>query len=205
MLERVRVRLRALVTLIEKRQRQPIYTDFVDELGAESHIGLPGLTVPAADLERFRAKAKVYLRAHQDHPAIAKLRQNQPLSKRDLTSLEQILAESGAGGIDQIQLAASEAQGLGLFVRSMVGLDREAATRAMTGFLSDKTLGPNQIDFVKLIVDYLTEHGVMSPASLYDSPFIDFHHAGPNGLFPSARVDELVAVLEHVRAMAVAA
>ena len=205
MLERVRVRLRALMTLIEKRQRKPIYTDFEDEIGAESQVGLPGLATPGADLERFRAKARAYLRAHQDHPVIAKLRHNQPLTRRDLAALEQILSDSGAGGIDQIQMAASESQGLGLFVRALVGLDREAATRAMTGFLADKSLGPNQIDFIKLVVDYLTEHGVMSPALLYETPFIDFHHAGPNGLFSSAKVDELMAVLEHVRTMATAA
>lgn len=205
MLERVRVRLRALMTLIEKRQRTPIYTNFEDEMGAESAVALPGLATPGADLERFRAKARAYLRAHQDHPVIAKLRHNQPLSKADLTALERILAESGAGGMDQIQMAASESQGLGLFVRSLVGLESEAATRAMTGFLADTSLGPNQIDFVKLVVDYLTEHGVMSPALLYETPFIDFHHSGPNGLFTPAKVEELMAVLEFVRSTAMAA
>ena len=38
----VRVRLRALMTLIEKRQRRPIYTDFEDEIGREAQVGLPG-------------------------------------------------------------------------------------------------------------------------------------------------------------------
>ncbi|MDP2320795.1 MAG: hypothetical protein Q8O42_15825 [Acidobacteriota bacterium] len=58
---------------------------------------------------------------------------------------------------------------------------------------------------MKLVVDYLTEHGVMSPALLYETPFIDFHHAGPNGLFSPDRVEELMGILEHVRAMATAA
>lgn len=44
-----------------------------------------------------------------------------------------------------------------------------------------------------------------SRSLLYETPFIDFHHAGPNGLFPSAKVEELLAVLEHVRTMATAA
>ena len=34
-----------------------------------------------------------------------------------------------------------ESQGLGLFVRSLVGLDREAAKEALAGFLAGKTLG----------------------------------------------------------------
>ena len=38
MLERVRKELRLLVRFIEKRQRQPLYTDFVDDIGAEHEI-----------------------------------------------------------------------------------------------------------------------------------------------------------------------
>ena len=53
--------------------------------------------------------------------------------------------------------------GLGLFVRSMVGLGRETAKRAFDGFLTGKVLTANQIQFVSLVVDYLTQAGWMSP------------------------------------------
>ena len=42
MLETARKRLRALVKLIEKAERKPIYTDFEDEIGAETDVELPG-------------------------------------------------------------------------------------------------------------------------------------------------------------------
>jgi type I restriction enzyme R subunit len=73
--------------------------------------------------------------------------------------------ESGVGGPEQIDRAKQEEHGLGLFVRSLVGLDRGAAKDALAGFLSGKTLGANQIELVNLIVDHLTEHGVI-PAAL---------------------------------------
>ena len=41
------------------------------------------------------------------------------------------------------------------------------------GFLTGKTLNASQIEFVNLIVDHLTEHGVMGAALLYESPFTD--------------------------------
>ena len=54
--------------------------------------------------------------------------------------------------------------GLGLFVREMIGLDREAAKRAFEGFLTGKTLTANQIHFVNLVIDYLTQSGWMRAA-----------------------------------------
>ncbi|WP_348230867.1 hypothetical protein [Trichocoleus desertorum] len=96
MLERARKRLRALVRLIEKIQRQPIYTDFEDELGPETLIEIPNFG-SGSEFDRFRAKARQFLLAHKDHLTIPKLRFKQPLTTTDLDELERILLNSGVG------------------------------------------------------------------------------------------------------------
>ena len=203
MLENVRKRIRSLIKLIEKQRRKPIYTDFEDLMGDEQDVTLPGFTPPGS-FERFRAKARQFLKAHENHIAIHKLKMNEPLTATDLSELERMLSESGIGSTDDVQKAKEASQGLGLFVRSLIGLDREAAKKAFGGFLSGKTLRSNQIEFVNLIIDHLTDHGSMDARLLYDSPYTDFSPRGVDGVFESKEVDELVSVLEDVRNRAVA-
>jgi type I restriction enzyme R subunit len=203
MLEVLRKRLRGLVKLIEKQKRQPIYTDFEDVMGDEITVELPGFT-SSDNFEKFRAKARAFLRSHQDHVVIFKLRKNLQLTSSDLSELESILAQSGTGEAEDIIRAKEDSQGLGLFVRSLVGLEREVAKQELARFLSGKKLNSNQIEFANMIVDYLTEHGVMDAALLYESPFTDITPQGPDGLFTSSQVDELVSLLESVYARAVA-
>lgn len=204
MLEGMRRRLRDLIKLIEKQKRKPIYTDFEDEMGGETTVELPGFG-EGTNYAKFRDKARAFLRAHQDHVAIHKLRMNKPLTASDLAELQRMLAENGVCAAEDIQRATDESQGLGLFVRSLVGLDREAAKEALSGFLAGKTLTANQIEFVNLIVNHLTEYGVMEAAMLYESPFTDLTPRGPDGLFNPVELDELIRAIEAVRARASAA
>jgi type I restriction enzyme R subunit len=204
MLESMRRRLRTLVQLIEKRQRKIVYTDFVDVIGGETGVHLPGFAA-GADQAKFLAKARLFLRQHVDHVAVAKLRMNSPLTHSDLSELERLLAESGAGSLDDIHQAADNAQGLGLLVRSLVGMDRAAAKAAFAHFTSGKTLTANQLEFINLIIDHLTEHGVVEPARLYESPFTDLTPQGPDALFKAVDVDDILQVLHRVRASAEAA
>ena len=201
MLELARRRIRGLVRFLDKRKRATVYANFRDELGDGSVVALPGISV-GTNWERFRAKARAYLRDHEDHVALQRLRRNKQLTADDLAALERILLDSGAGGADEINKAAEEAHGLGLFIRSLVGLDRAAATEAFAEFLDGKTYSRDQIDFVQLIVQHLTDNGVMEARRLYESPFTDYAPRGPDVMFSDADVDGLIVILDSVRAHA---
>ena len=203
MLETARRRLRSLVKLIDKEKRKPIYTDFEDEIGDDTTVELQGFAT-VDGFERFRSKTRQFLRDHENDLVIHKLRMNEALTATDLQELERILVESRLGSPDQLEKAKAESSGLGLFVRSLVGLDREAAKLAFADFIAGKTLSANQIEFVNLVIEHLTEHGVMDADLLYETPFTDLNPQGPEGVFNPAQVDELVTLLSEVRARAVA-
>lgn len=201
-LEIVRRKLRALIKLIPKGERRTVYTDFEDALGEAQTITLPGITA-GLDMDKFREKARQFLQEHQDHISLQRLRRNQALTATDLAELEKILVAAG-GSTEQIKLAAAESDGLGIFVRSLVGLERDAVMEAFGEFVAGTTLTPNQFEFIELIIQELTQNGVMSPDRLFQSPYTDLSAQGPVGIFTPAKVSELVQVLDLFRQRAAA-
>lgn len=152
--------------------------------------------------ERFRTKVRDFLREHEDHIAIHKLHRNIALTPADLAELDRMLIESGEFDREKLDHAVAKAGGgLGVFVRSLVGLDRGAVNDALSDFLQDTTLSANQIEFLNMIVEYLTQHGVLAPAQLFESPFNEIAPNGPDVIFPE-RFNELVVILEDVKARA---
>ncbi len=201
MLETMRRRLRALIKLLPKGQKKVVYTDLQDELGEPAIIELPQVSA-GLNMSKFREKARAFLKAHESHLSMQRLRRNQPLTATDLAELEKMLLQAG-GTPALITEATAQCQGLGLFVRSLVGLDHEAAMLAFSAFINSTTATPNQIEFIHLVVRELTQAGVMEPGRLFESPFTDVNAQGPVGVFPPAKVTELVGVLTQIRERAV--
>ena len=202
MLETARKRLRALVKLIPKGQKNIVYTNFEDELGELTTVELPQVTA-GLNMAKFKEKARAFLRQHENHMSLHRLRRNQPLTATDLEQLEKMLLEAG-GSTELIAEAKAQSQGLGLFIRSLVGLDREAAMQAFSELLQGRTATANQIEFINLIVQELTQNGVMSAERLFQSPFTDVNAQGPLGVFPPGKVTQIVQVLDVIRERAAA-
>ncbi len=173
-------------------------------MGAEVEIGLPGL-VAGIDFEKFRVKARAFLRENEDHgvdpeaahePAALAVRPRSSSSGCCSRAAWATRAPSSAPRPSQRASGCS----CGCWSASTEPPPRRrSASSSPTGRLT-----ANQIEFVNLIVDHLTEHGVMKAEQLYESPFTDIAPHGPDALFAGADVDLLIATLRQVRATAVA-
>lgn len=124
------------------------------------------------ELKNYKAKAEHYIRQHQDHIAIAKLKTNQPLTSTDIATLEEVLWHEV--GTKQDYEHEVGMKPLGEFVREIVGLDMNVAKEAFSEYLTNTSLDSRQIYFVNQIVEYIVHNGMMKDFSvLQESPFTD--------------------------------
>lgn len=166
--EHIRENLRGLMKYIPKVEWR-YDTNFTDELLSKEW---KESELENDDLKNYKAKAEFYVRQHQDHIVIAKLRSNQPLTKLDITMLEEILWSEI--GTKQEYEAEYGDKPLGEFVREIVGLDMNAAKEAFSQYLEGADLDERQIYFVNQIIEYIVHNGIMKDLSvLQESPFTD--------------------------------
>lgn len=204
MLENVRKRLRDLVKFMDKKQRKIIYTDFEDELSEAREVTLPGL-VSATSSIQYKKKVMSFLKANENHIVLHKLKHNVPITETDIEELERLLFETGGVGTrEDFEQAFGKQEHLGLFIRSIVGLDREAAKKAFGDYLNDHKFNSSQIQFINLVIDYLSQNGVIEPSKLYEAPYTDFNTSGLDGVFQDADADRIVGILKTIRTNAAA-
>ena len=202
MLESLRKKLRDLVKFIDIKKKQPVYTVLQDEIGEVREIEIGGFE-PGVNLNQYRKKVEEYIRSNEDHIAIQKLKHNKPLTASDLTELERFLFESGeVQNRELFEKVFGEQEQLSVFIRTLVGLDRSAAMETFSKYLDDTHFNTSQIRFIEMIIDHLTQRGVMDPGLLYEQPFTGIHFEGLDGVFLSATADEIVIILETVNSNA---
>jgi type I restriction enzyme R subunit len=202
LLELVRLRLRGLVQHIEKGRKAVVYSDFADEIGEGVEHELP--QVGEVDFARFKAKARHFLRQHEDHIVLHKLRHARALTASDLAELEKMLVDAGIGDAATIERAREVGHGFGRFVRSLVGLDRQAVNEAFSEFVAPGTATAAQIEFVGLVIEHLTHQGAMDPGLLYEPPFTDIAPTGPEQVFDEPRIGKLFSRIKELNESAVA-
>ncbi len=204
MLEEVRKKLRLLVPLIEKEQKKQIFTDFEDLIGESSIVEITGAdgTQASTEFAQFRKKAEHFLKENLAEPAIDKVRSGQLLLPEDIEDLQRILVAAGIGDAESFEVASHRAGSFGLFIRSLIGLEKAAAKEVFNDFLDDKNYSRNQIEFINLIINYLTEHGTLEPGRIYESPFSDVAPEGPESLFVSEELENIFESIENITASA---
>lgn len=198
MIEYLRFQLRDLVKFIDRQEQRIVYTNFTDSLGEISEVEVPQQQTGFSPYQ-YRRKVEAYIRANENHVAIAKLKRNIPLTESDLQSLETMLFNSAEiESREQFEQVYGKNLSLKLFIRKLVGLDRSAAKQAFAEYLKNVNFSAQQIRFIENIIDYLTQNGVMNPEQLYESPFTEVHPDGLDGVFSDRQADRILEIVRSI-------
>lgn len=196
-LDNLRKDLRGLIRYLDRENAPVIYTDFTDSISPEvKEHDLLGY--PVTNLDAYRKRVKKYLDDHRQHLVIHKLTHNIPITTAELEELERMLFEqSELGGREAFQKAFGE-KPLGALVRSILGLDAQAARDVFAEFLQTPGLNTAQIRFIDRIIRYLTVNGVIDPGQLFEPTFTELYSGGLT-IFDERLAGRVVDLLEGVR------
>lgn len=201
-MEDVRLAIRDLVQFIEFEAQEKVYTTFEDQLDNEN-IMVRDVVVQYQTLQSYKDRVEKYLRENRDHLVIYKITHNQVITAAELNQLEEILFDGENCGTREDYTAYCGDQPLGVFVRSILGLDIEAANALFADFLIAGNLRADQITFINNIIKFLTVNGKIDKKMLFDAPpFNNEHQDGLIGLFDDAVATRILKLIDGVNGSA---
>ncbi len=201
-IEKLRIELRELIKFLDFEETPIYFTSFTDEF--EPNILEHQLVYGFNDLDAYKRKVELYLKQHSSHLTIHKLRNNIQITKGELDALEQMLFEQGELGTKQEFIKVFGEQPLGKFIRSIVGLETNAAKLAFGELLAGKTLNSQQIRFMDMVINFFSVKGIIEPSMLFEPPFTDIDISGIMGVFDAEISSKFIELIEEINLTAVA-
>jgi type I restriction enzyme, R subunit len=200
-IDKVRGELRDLMYCLDREDQQTFYTNYRDDIDGE--MVEFDIINTSTQMEGYKRRVEKFIRENFGHISIYKLKNNIPISTTDIAALEKIMFEGGDLGTKADFENEYGHQPLGVFIRSIVGLDRKAVNDAFNYFLKSGNLTANQIRFIDSIIDYLSEKGIIEPEKLFEPPFTEIDDQGILGLFDEVKADELISIIRDINDRAV--
>ncbi|NOZ46349.1 MAG: DEAD/DEAH box helicase family protein [Chlorobi bacterium] len=199
-LDTVRESLRELIKFIDREKQRVVYTDFEDEL--PDKVEEKDVITTKSKMQDYRLRVEKYIREHQDHITIRKLKSNQPITAAELEELERILFDGEKRGTKKDFIKEYGEKPLGQFIRSIIGLERNAAMEAFSEFLAAGNLKADQLTFVNNIIDHLTQNGTIDSGMLFEPPFTDINDMGLPGVFNPNESSKIISIIKEINSNA---
>lgn len=200
-LENIRQEIRELIRLIEKEYRRLVYTNLEDKI--ETTVVSDVMPTYVAS-DNYRQRVETYIRENENYLVIQKLKKNIAITQDELEILENLLFDGKERGTKADFQKIYGDKPLGYFIRSIVGLDRNAADEAFAEFLSSGNLTANQNQFISLIINFLTKNGTVNAEMLYEPPFTRLHIEGVSGIFDDGKAETIINILNKINQNAIA-
>ena len=203
-LESLRLALRDLIKYLESKTQEPIYTHFEDELDYDGIKVRGHVNTSYESLKSYKDRVESYIKKNKDHLSIHKLRNNVPVTKEELTALENMLFTEEIAGTKQQFVEQYGEKPLGAFIRSVTGVEQSVLNEAFANFLQVGELRANQMTFINTIISYLSKNGTIDKSMLYEPPFTDQNDQGIDGVFDIEKKEKVVKIIDQINYNAIA-
>lgn len=195
-----REQLRNLIQYIDWQPRKNLYTNFTDQLG---EVTITEMVDSYQELGSYKKRVEKFIRENRNHITIYRICHNQPITKQELCELERLLFSIDTTATKESLEKVTGKQPLAKFIRSILGLDVNAAKEAFSIFLNGQQLNATQLHFINTIIDYLTVNGTIEKKMLFDKPFTDINDEGLAGVFEMETAGAIVKIVDGINRNAV--
>ena len=165
--EEIRKELRNLIQFIDPYNRPPVYIDIEDTINDidEEYVYVS----TGNNFTNYRKKLEKYLTGNLENSIIWKIRHNIRLTELEKENLEKILFEELGSNKEYAETFGDT--NVIKAVRNIVGLDKSVASDIFYKYINENRLNMKQIQFVKLLVDYVVKNGTIEMEKLTEQPF----------------------------------
>jgi len=194
-LDSLRKEIRELVQYLEITGITPIYTD-IEDSEITTALREPKTSWSGGNI--YKKRVESFIRENKNQLTISKLATNKPITFEEITVLEDILFDGEERGTPESFKEEYGEQPLGKFVRSILGLDLEAANQAFADFIHAGKFSAAQMTFINNIIGYLTRNGTIDREMLFEAPFTNLNDQGLLGIFNDADAVKIINIIDTV-------
>jgi type I restriction enzyme R subunit len=133
------------------------------------------------------------------NPTLQKIHKGEPIAEPELKTLTSTILTSHPGVNLKVlnEFYGRTADQLHLTIREIIGLDSQAIETHFKSFLhAHPTLTAQQVRFMNLLKNHISQYGSIRIEKLYDAPFTSVSHEGIDGVFTPDDVGRLISVLK---------
>lgn len=199
--EEVKNDIASLTKFLDKQETEIIYTNFEDVLDS-SKVEEVDILENYTSLQPYKDRITTFIRKNKSHLVIDKLHKNNPITVAELELLESFIYQETNSTKDQYINEYGEVS-LGKFIRGIIGLDSTVANKQFAEFIQENNLNSTQITFINILIDFLTQNGVIDKGLLVKAPFNQTHDNGIIGVFKDkTQVTKIVSIIDDINSNA---
>ncbi|OME91849.1 restriction endonuclease subunit R [Paenibacillus amylolyticus] len=186
----------------------PAKYDFIDSLKTKEMVEF-GPEHSAISISKYREMVeKLIIGLTESNPILQKIKEGLEISEEEKQLLAELLHEEHPHITEDLlkNVYKNRKAKFMQFIKHILGLELlesfpETVSRAFEQFVHSHTnLSSRQLDFLKLLKEFILEKETVQKRDLIESPFTILHPQGIRGLFTSSEINEIIELTKKVAA-----